>query len=159
MNKEFIHAWVQASRTEKTVMVLAVVLTVLQPAQFAIKQSPFMGLDASAYIGLYIWLPQAALMFSMVLFEARPANITGVAIAVSLHCYMFLFLYFNAEDGEEMLGIAVGYFLFYAGLAMGAWFSVLICRKRQFATAWAHAVTTALATLAGNFALVLLALI
>lgn len=155
MNKEFIHAWVQASRTEKTVMVLAVALTVLQPAQFAIKQSPFMGLDASTYI----WLPQAALMFSMVLFEARPANITGVAIAVSLHCYMFLFLYFNAEDGEEMLGIAVGYLLFYAGLAMGAWFSVLICRKRQFATTWAHAVTTALATLVGNFALVLLALI
>lgn len=141
-------AWVQASRTEKIIAVLVVLLSALQPAIAAIELR-------SVGLGLVLWLPQIALILSMLLFQPRLANITGAAIAASVHFYIFSALFLAADDGLGMLTAAFGYYYLHVGIASGAWFSVAICRKHNLNKAWACVGVTVVSAFIGSLALVL----
>lgn len=147
MNKELVHAWVQAGNVEKTVAVLAVVINVLLCVYVATTEEWL--------LAMYIWFPQVLLML-MLGFQPRPAHITGAIVAIGMYSYIFYMLLQTLESFEGLLALVGAYYILYVGLAIGAWLSVVICRKKQLSNAWACGGDTTLAALLGSFGLLLL---
>lgn len=142
-----MQSFTQASRTEKIVAVLAVAVNALLCMYVAIAEEWL--------LAMYIWSPQVLLML-MLSLQPRPAHVTGVMVAVGIYSYIFYMWLQALESLEDLLVLVAAYYILYVGLAIGAWLSIAICRKKQLRNAWACGATTTLAALLGSFGLVLL---